>query len=259
MQVVHDDYHRPLRWPLPQVPRGPVIGAEADRGLVAQAAAALRADAGELGQQRFARAVAVGCQCPHHLDPRPEAGSTPALPACAPHGRRAARLRVRHRLGGERGLAHARLTREQDDPARAPGGGVDRRTQRADRQPPPDKHVPRHTPILTLKMGYSPDDLPGRPRRPRLRSGLCRRMNASSAYASFGSRDGIPRRSLASWESGPRRQASWSAPRLLWRRTRRQSRPWPAAGSVQAGVLAWTSAIIPAGRWTTIRPEEARA
>src|SRR2546430_11804141 len=31
--------------------------------------------------------------------------------------------------------------------------GVDRRTQRADGQPPPDKHVCRHTPIMTLKMG----------------------------------------------------------------------------------------------------------
>src|SRR4029077_993667 len=190
----------------------------------------------------------------------------PALPARAPHGRRAARLRVRHRLGGERGLAHACLTREQDDPARTPDGGVDRRTQRADRQPPPDKHVPRHTLILTLKMGNSPDDLPGRPYEdghgglaPVLRSGLCQRMSASSAYASCGSKDGIPRRSLASWTSGPRRQASWSAPRPLWRRTRRQSQPWPAAGSVQAGVLAWTSVIISAGRWTTIRPKEARA
>src|SRR5262249_33852986 len=61
---------------------------------------------------------------------------------------RALRLRVGHRLGGERGLAHAGLAREQHHPARTPDGGIDGRTQRADDQPPPDKHVCRHTPIL---------------------------------------------------------------------------------------------------------------
>ncbi|HEY1001478.1 MAG TPA: class I SAM-dependent methyltransferase [Streptosporangiaceae bacterium] len=117
---------------------------------------ALLGNAGELGQDARARAVAVARQYPHHLDPRPETGRAPALPARAPHGHGSARLRVRHRLGRERGLAHAGLARQQDDPARAPDRGVDRRTQRADRQPPSDKHVRRHTPILTLKMGNSP-------------------------------------------------------------------------------------------------------
>ena len=228
VQVVDDDHQRPLRRPPPQVSRRHVIGTEADRGLIAQdAAAPLPGDAGKFGPHTLARVAAFRRQRTHHLDPRPEAGRAIALPAGAPHDRGSARLGVGHRFGSERGLAHACLTREQDDPARTPDGGVDRRTQRADRQPPPDKHVPRHTPILTLKMGNSPDDLPGRPDEdgqgglaPVLRSGLCQRMSVSSACANCGIKDGIPRRSLASWKSGPRRQASWSAPRPLWRRGR---------------------------------------
>jgi SAM-dependent methyltransferase len=83
---------------------------------------------------------------------------------------------------------------------------------------------------------------------PVLRSDMCRPMRTLSAYASCGCRDGIPRRSLVSWGSGPRRQPGWSAPRPPRRRRRRRSLPWSAAGSVQDGVPAWTSVIIPAGR-----------
>jgi SAM-dependent methyltransferase len=94
---------------------------------------------------------------------------------------------------------------------------------------------------------------------PVLRSDMCRPMRTSSAYASCGCRDGIPRRSLVSWGSGPPRQPSWSAPRPPRRRRRRRSLPWSAAGSVQGGAPAWTSAITPAGRCTTTRPGEAEA
>ena len=59
VQVVEDDHQRPLRRPAAQVRRGQVIGTEADRGLVAQDAAPLLGDAGELGQHRLARAVAL--------------------------------------------------------------------------------------------------------------------------------------------------------------------------------------------------------
>src|SRR6266536_2348947 len=74
MQVVHDDYHRPLRWPLPQVPRGPVIGAEADRGLVAQAAAAPRA---------FAYATASAASAVLPMPASPASRTTPPAPPAA--------------------------------------------------------------------------------------------------------------------------------------------------------------------------------
>ena len=94
---------------------------------------------------------------------------------------------------------------------------------------------------------------------PVLRSALWRTMSILSAYACCGSKDGVPRRSRASWESGLRRQAGWSARQPSWHRLRSPSKPWPAAGSIRAGVPAWTSAIVRAGRGTTIRPGEAKA
>lgn len=48
-----------------------------------------------------------------------------ALPAGLPHGERAACLRARRRLGGERGLAHASLAGEEKDRARICNGGAD--------------------------------------------------------------------------------------------------------------------------------------
>jgi hypothetical protein len=48
VQVIDDDHQRPLRRPPPHVGRRQVIGAEADRGLIAQdAAAPLLGDAGK--------------------------------------------------------------------------------------------------------------------------------------------------------------------------------------------------------------------
>ena len=54
-------------------------------------------------------------------------------------------------------------------------------------------------------------------------------MNISSAYACCGSKDGVPRRSRASWESGLPRQAGWSARRPSWRRLRSRSKRWSAS------------------------------
>ena len=148
VQIIDDDNQRPLRRSSPQIRRRRVVGAEADRGLIAQDAAPGCGGAGELGQHGLARLAAAPGQTTHHLDPRPEARGAVALPARPPHGDRALRLRVGHRLGGERGLAHAGLARKQHNPARTRDGGIDGRTQRAGNQPPPDKHVRRHTPIL---------------------------------------------------------------------------------------------------------------
>jgi hypothetical protein len=58
------------------------------------------------------------------LDPRPVARRALALPAGPPHGERAACLRVRRRLGGKRGLAHASLADEENDPARTGDSGI---------------------------------------------------------------------------------------------------------------------------------------
>ena len=201
VQVVKDDHQGPLRRLLAQVRRGPVIDTEADRGLVAQDAASFLGGAGQLGQHglagragraRPARCGALAllrCQRAHHLDPRPEAGGTVALPARAPHGGRPAVLRVRDGPGGERGLAHAGLAREEDDPARSPGRGVGRRVQGADRQPPPDKHVCRHAPILSGNPGFARYRFPlARPRAAGSRRSRSMATVPSSGPAASGSR-----------------------------------------------------------------------
>ena len=149
MEIIDHDNHRPLRRLPPQIPHCHVVGAEASRGLIAQDAAPSPGGAGELGQHGPARLLAaVPCQRPHNLDPRPKTRSAVSLPARPPNGDRAPRLREDHRLGGERGLAHASLTRNQHHPARTPDGGVDGRTQHADAKQPPHQHVYRHPQIL---------------------------------------------------------------------------------------------------------------
>ena len=74
----------------------------------------------ESASTAFRRAAVVPCQRTYNLDPRPETRRAVALPARPPHGGRAPRLGVGHRLRGERGLAHAGLTGSSTTPPAPP-------------------------------------------------------------------------------------------------------------------------------------------
>jgi hypothetical protein len=68
-------------------------------------------------------------------------------------------------------------------------------------------------------------------------------MSILSACACYGSKDGVPRRSPASWESGLRRQAGWSARQPSWRRLRSPSKPIDLACEIVFGSVHYAQGL----------------
>ena len=107
-------------------------------------------DLGRTAGERGADQVGVGGahQRPEHLVPRPEGWSGLGLVAVPPGHQRAPGRRPSAELVGQAGLADARLTRQEHDPARSGGDVVQRRVEPGQLRVAPDEEAPRRGRVL---------------------------------------------------------------------------------------------------------------